>query len=206
MHPLARPHAFRLRGLPAILVLLVASACSGGPQGSDSVIQVSFTDAVSVVAVSGEEPAADPPGAQDEGRAIVALITDWYQKAFVDPAGWRDPAFPDVVGLFTGDARDRVRDEIASVTIGRARTEVRSVIPDAADVKVTLYYDGDGLPAYAIADVSFVATAALKARGNPLTISQKGTYFMRRVDDAWRIFSYQARNDQAQNPPGATTP
>lgn len=200
MLPLVRPHSFRLRGIAALLAVLVLGACSGRPGSPGSVIQVRFADDVRVVDAAGGEPA----GSAQTGREIVDLVTDWYQRAFVDPAGWRDPSFPDVVALFTGDARDRVRDQIESVTIGALRTEVRSVVPDLADVDVTLYYDDGGTPAYAVADVTFQATAALKSKRQPLTISQTGTYFLRRVESDWRVFSFQARNDQAQSPePGA---
>lgn len=194
MLPLVRPHSFRLRGTAACLLAVFAlGACSGVPGPAAGVIQVAFADDVRVVDAAG---GGDPPGSAQAGREIVDLITNWYQGAFVDPAGFGDPSFPDVVRLFTGEAGSRVRGEIESVTIGKIGAEVRSVVPEVADVDVTLYYDDAETPAYAVADVTFQALASLKSTQAPLTISQTGTYFLRRVQSAWRIFSYQARNDQ----------
>lgn len=196
MFPLSQPLSFRAFCACLILAALALVACSGSSPGGDAVVQLSFQESIDVVAASGEAP----PAARDQGAAIVSMITDWYQMAFVDPAGWRDPEFPEVRRLFTGEAADKVVHEIEAVTIGDARDEVRSVRPDEATVKVTLHVDDDGRTDYAVADVSFQGTGRLKEDGVPLTIVQKAVYFLRLQDDGWRIFAYQARNDQAQNP------
>ncbi|HVL89436.1 MAG TPA: hypothetical protein VM841_04285 [Actinomycetota bacterium] len=203
MLPLSRPISSRVLAVCLILAAFGSAACSGSPAGSDEVVQLAFQDSVEVVAAGDAEPPAE---ARDQGGAIVGLITEWYQRAFVDPAGWRDEKFPDVVRLFSGEARTKVKREIESVTIGDARDEVRSVKPEDATVKVTVYVGEDGRTDYAVADVSFHGTGALKKEGVPLTIVQKATYFFRLESDGWRIFAYQARSDHAQNPPpGATS-
>lgn len=195
MLPLVRPHPFRLRGIACLLAVFALAGCSGMPSGSDPVVRLAFAEDIRVVDAAGGEPS----GSAEAGRQIVDLITGWYQRAFVDPAGWQDPSFPDVVGLFTGDARERVRGEIDAVTIGAIGAQVRSVVPEVAEVDVTLYYDDQGVASYAVADVTFRATAALTSGPTPVTISQTGTYFMRPADGAWGIFSYQARNDQIES-------
>lgn len=198
MLPLSRTLSSRALAACLILAAFAGAACSGSPAGSDKVVQLSFQEMVDVVS-SGEDEA--PQEARDQAEAIVSLITDWYQMAFVDPAGWRDPKFPEVERLFTGEARTQVKREIASVTIGDARDEVRSVAPKDASVKVTVYVDEDGRTDYAVADVSFHGVGTLKEEGVPLDIVQKATYFFRLAEGGWRIFAYQARNDHAQNPP-----
>lgn len=200
MLPLSRNLSFRALATCLILAAL-AGACSGSRAGGDAVVQLSFEQTVDVVA----ENEAAQQEARDHARAIVGLITDWYQMAFVDPAGWRDPSFPEVTRLFSGEARTQVKREIESVTIGDARDEVRSVAPKDAAVKVTVYVDEDGRTDYAVADVSFHGIGTLKEEGVPLDIVQKATYFFRLDDGGWRIFAYQARNDHAQNPaPGGS--
>lgn len=206
MLPLLTRSSFRALRAFLILVIAALGACSGSPGGGDEVVQISFDDTIEIVTASGEAPGDAPGDARGQGEAIVSMITDWYQQAFLDPAGWRDPKFPEIAGLFAGDARTKVETEIESVTIGDARDEVRSVKPDEAEVAVTIYVGEDGRTDYAVADVSFHGTGALKKDGVPLTIVQKAVYFLRLEVGGWRIFAYQARNDQAQNPPPGAAP
>ncbi|MGH2830072.1 MAG: hypothetical protein ACRDJM_06270 [Actinomycetota bacterium] len=199
MLPLRIARPARARLLSALMLAALASGCTGnGGAGPGQVAQLQFAEKIRVVPARGQAPAS----AEQEARSIVQTFTAWYQGAFVDPAGWDDPKFPDVVRLFTGDAGERVRTELDSVTIGASRKELRSVTPGPSTIAVTLYVDSDGAPSYAIADVSFQASGTLKQAGPPLRIVQKGVYYLRRGQGgAWKVFSYQARADQAQAPP-----
>lgn len=198
MTPRHNPLSTHVRtGIAAVALAAALAACIGSGRGSDPVAVLAFEPTIEVVAATD---AAIPPKAHDEAQELVRTFTGLYQRAFVDPEGWKDPEFPYVLDLFDSGARGRARAELGSLTIGDARDEVRRVTPAASTIKVTVYVDAAGKPSYAVAAVAFSATGALKEAGPPLSIVQKAVFWLRPADGGWRVFAYQARNDQAQNP------
>lgn len=198
---------------------LALTSCTGSTPAARShpTGQVTFTPTVTVVKAPGATPSAgDTPsdgsggsggsGGSNGSDGVVAMLTDWYQRAFVDPAAWGDGRFSFVADHFTGQAKTKVLSEIESVSIGSARTRVESVRPDPATVALTVYVDATGSPLYAIATVTFAAQATMKDGSPPLSIAQSGVYYLRREGSDWKIFSYQARNDEKQVPPASGSP
>jgi hypothetical protein len=149
---------------------------------------------------------ASSPEAALAASQIVGLVTRWYQSGWVDPDGWSNPAFPQVLADFTGDARVQAANDIGSITIGTVREDVTAVSPNEATLRLTIYSDSSGVASYAIAAVRFDASAT-PARGGPLVhIKQSGTYYLRPDGGAWKVFSYVARAEAAQNPQSSSPP
>lgn len=160
--------------------------------------------ASSLESVAGGTKAASQDKAKDESAVIVKLFTDWYQEAFVDPGKWGDGAFTDLADRFTDDAKASFARDKGALTIAEARTELKRVDSPQGSVKVTIYFQ-DGAPQYAVADVSFKAVGTMKRKGAaPLQITQRGSYFLRKVGGDWKVFSYKAHQDQVQPSPSPT--
>lgn len=193
MLPLSKTFPGYTRLLAVVLSALFSACTGGGGRGPAATLR--FDPEVEIIAASGEAPAS----ARAEADRIVGLLTEWYQQAFLEPKGWEN-ADP-IVKNFVGEAKSRIRKELASVTIGEGRADVVSVTPLDTDLNVTLFVDGAGEPSYAIASVVFDANGTVKRKGGlPLHIVQRGTYYLRREAGDWKIFAYTARADQAQNP------
>lgn len=155
--------------------------------------------------VSGSSKAAPAGPAKTESDAIVAIFNNWYQEAFVDPKKWGEDTFEGFAGTFTDDAKASFRRDLASLTIAEARTELKRVEEPTGTIRVTLYFDAAGKPQYAVAAVTFKAVGTLKRKGAiPLEISQRGSFFLRKVGGDWKVFSFTAHQDQVQPSPSPT--
>jgi hypothetical protein len=176
----------------------------GGIAGKKDLPTPQLVFASSVEPVSGGSKTAPQGKVKDESGAIVTLFTEWYQEAFVDPKKWGDGTFADLAGHFTADAKAAFNRDKAALTIAEARTELKRVDSPLGSVKVTVYFH-DGNPQYAVADVTFKAVGTMKRKGvPPLQISQRGSYFLRKVDGGWKIFSFKAHEEQVQPSPTPT--
>lgn len=133
-----------------------------------------------------------------ESRKIVRLLEGWYQQAFVDPSRFGDGTFPEVRALFEPDAQAKFDGDLDVLTIGEARTQIRRVDPTRAAVDVTIYFDDRARPSFAVADVDFRATVLLtQESASPVSIVQSAVLHLRRQSDgAWRIFAYDATQNQ----------
>lgn len=160
--------------------------------------------AASVEQVAGGAKAAPQDKVKSESDAIVKMFTEWYQEAFVDPKRWGDGTFAGLADHFTAEAKPAFTRDVKSLTIAEARTELRRVERPSGSVKVTVYFH-DGNPQYAVADVTFSAVGTMKRSGAvPLQISQRGSFFLRKVGGDWKIFSFRAHQDQVQPSPTPT--
>jgi ketosteroid isomerase-like protein len=186
----------------AVVVLLTRG---GGGPGEPPIPTLAFQASVTPV-LQGKQP--DQAAATAEGEALTKIFNDFYQTAFVDPRRWGDGTFPDLIALFAEDARPAARKDIASLTIGEARTELRRVEPMASTLGLTIYYDAEARPTFAVALASFSARGTPKRAGPPLAIRQRATFYLQKTGDAWRITAFDAQQEQvsetASPSPGAT--
>lgn len=148
--------------------------------------------------------AAPASAQQAEGDAIVALFNDYYQTAFVDPKKWGDGTFPGIATLFAAEAQASFTRDVASLTIGEARIELKRVDPTTGTLVVTVYYDPKGAPTFAVAVATFRATGTLRRAGPSLIIGQTGTFYLEKAQDAWKIMAYDATQNQEQPTPSPT--
>lgn len=142
-----------------------------------------------------------------ESDALIKLFNGYYQTAFVDPKKWGDGTFPQVKELFAKDAQVSFTRDIASLTIGEARTELKRVDLQPSDLSLTVYFDEKSKPRYAVAATTFRAVGTLKQAGPSLTINQSGTFYLQKVDGDWRIVAYDsAENQETPTPTPTPTP
>jgi hypothetical protein len=189
--------------LVAVVVVLLVLPRGGGtgrPAGQETP-KIVFVRTASVVGLKTPDQAAR----QAEVDAITKMITDFYQEAFVDPEKWGDGTFEDLKKLFTEEAQPAFMKEIAALTIGEGRTQLKFVDPDrTSTLKVSVFFDAKGAPMYATAGVNFSGRGTLKQTGPALLIKQTASFYMQRNGDSWVISSFDA--DQTQETPTSPSP
>jgi hypothetical protein len=194
---------YRRRRTLSVLVLLVAAVVvvallsRGGSDKPGSkenpVPTLAFVSKINSVA-QGKAP--DAATKQTNGDAVVKMVTDYYQAAFVDPRKWGDGTFGDLSALFTKAAQPAFASNITALTIGEARTELKRVDPTVATLTVTVYYDAKSQATLAVAAAAFNARGTLKASGPAVTIVQKATFYMQKQGDSWVITDFDAEQHQ----------
>lgn len=186
-------------GLVVIVVVaaLIANFVGGkkktGPN-APGLAQVAFTTTSAGYTNAAKSP---PQGTVDaQSKQIVTMLNGWYQEAFVDPDKYGDGTFPDIAKHFSADAATAFKKDLGTLTIGDARTEVKSVEPTTQTAKVSVYFT-NGTPEYAVATVHFAARATLKKSGSyPLLIDQTVTYNFQRTSQGWIVSYYTAKQTQ----------
>jgi hypothetical protein len=184
-----------------ILLVLPRGDGTGRPPGEETPV-VAFTRSVSVVALKQPEAAAR----QANVEAVATMVRDFYQSAFVDPKKWGDGTFPDLKALFSDEAQAAFTKDVASLTIGQARTQLKFVDPRASTLGVTVFFDTKAAPTFAVAAVSFNARGTLKQSGPPLLIKQKASFYMERSGDKWLITAFDAEQTQETPPSPSPSP
>lgn len=187
--------------IAAALVYVGSRKTTTSKKAEEKTPQVAFT--VAGFQVLSEGKAVAPATAEPERAAVVQLLTEYYQAAFVDPKEWVDPNFTALQANFSTEARATFAQNIASLTIGPGRTEFKRVEPAIAQVKLSLYYDTAGRPQLAVATVHFAARATTDAK-RPVDVVQDATYRLQRQRSGWQIFSYQAKATQDTPSPSPT--
>ena len=180
-----------------VLAALIANLVGGGKKGlsGPGVPQVKF-----VAAIDGQTDATSKPSksaVKSQADKIVKLLDEWYQRAFVDPKLYGDGTFPEITKSFDAAAKAAFARDKATMTIGDAREEVKSVEPGDQIAKVTVFFDKNA-PKFAIAKVHFTATATMKQSGAyPLKIDQTVTYnFQINKEGLWVVTYYTANQKQ----------
>jgi hypothetical protein len=182
-------------GLVVLIALaaLAVGKCTGGDQAETP--QVSFT---ATVRAETDGKAVAPEAIEAESDAIVGLLNDWYQRAFMDPRLFGDGDFRAVSARFTEEARAQFARDIDSLTIGEARTEVASVVPGRMTVGITVFFENGAAPRFATASVRFSALATLKDReALPLQIVQNAKLHFEKSDSDWLVAYYEADETQS---------
>ena len=199
-----RPN-YRRRRTVAVLVLLgiavivVALLSRSGGEKEPPIANLTFATTAAHVN-QGKAPDA---GVQDaEKTAIETMFNDYYQEAFVDPDKWGDGTFENLKGLFVEEAQASFTKDLASLTIGQGRVDFKRVDPSASQLVITIYYDAQQKPTFAVAAATFNAKATLKKTGPQVTIRQKASYYLQKVGDDWKITAYDA--EESQNTPTPT--
>jgi hypothetical protein len=181
-----------------VLAALIANLAGGGKKKTNApppgVAQVKF---VATLKGAGDANSLPPKSAVNaEGGKIVSMLNDWYEQAFVDTSRFGDGTFGDIAKNFTDAAKIQFTKDLATLTIGDARTEVKRVDPSTQIATVTVYFS-NGKPTYAIAAVRFIASATMKKSGAyPLKIDQAVTYDFQKTGQGWVVSYYSAKQSQ----------
>ncbi|HLW16681.1 MAG TPA: hypothetical protein VKV69_04915 [Actinomycetota bacterium] len=180
-----------------MLAALIANLAGGGKKKTNTpppgIAVVKF-----VASVKGDSDAKAPSrsAVNAEAGKIVSMLNDWYEQAFVDTSRFGDGTFPDIAKNFTDAAKAQFKNDVATLTIGDARTEVKRVDPSTQTATVTVYFS-NGKPTYAIAAVHFIASATMKKSGAyPLKIDQSVTYDFQMTGQGWVVSYYSAKQSQ----------
>jgi hypothetical protein len=185
-----------------VVVKLTSGEAAGraGPK-EQPLPTVAFQGKLDVVS-PGRKPASAV--AQIEQQQILAVLNEWYQRGFVDPRSWELGTFPEVAALLdAAGAHAAFARDVQALTLGSARRELKRLEPRASIANVTLYFDPGAKPRFAVASVSFSAEGFFKVtRPGSLGIHQKGTFYLRKLPRGWRVFAYDA--DQQQSAPAPT--
>ena len=180
-----------------VAAALIANLAGGKKKAGTpepGVAQVAFT--ASFVGATNTKARPSASTIQAQGSKIVSMLNTWYQQAFVNTKDFGDGTFPDIAKSFAPSARAQFTRDLATLTIGQARTEVKRVDPTTQTAKVTVYFN-KGRATYAIAAVHFVANATMKESGAyPLTIDQSVTYSFTNTGQGWVVSYYSAKQTQ----------
>jgi LCP family protein required for cell wall assembly len=120
-------------------------------------------------------------------EAVRRTIEDLYETAFLAPALDR----ASLLHLFSGEARREASGDLGHLTIGPARSQIDEVVPDRAKLRLEFVADANAHPLAAFAQTEFEATAVSDDARAP--VRQNGEYVLRKLNDAWRIVSYDVR-------------
>jgi hypothetical protein len=142
--------------------------------------------------------------AREAGEGVKATMDELYFLAFLDTGSWGDYAA--AFELFEGAAARRAEADAAVLTLGpTARDEFESMGAASGTLLVSVLTDADDEPVTAVAEVQFQADAEGKD-GSTTEVVSVGSFFLREVDGAWRIFAYRVdRADEtvAASPSGS---
>jgi polyisoprenyl-teichoic acid--peptidoglycan teichoic acid transferase len=162
---------------------------SPGPSTSGSQTPVTPDLTMRLARVTGESAgqAVHPADLAEPAQAVRRTIEDLYETAFLAPTFDRAA----LLGLFSGQARRQASGDLGHLTIGPARSRIDEVVPDRAKLKLEFVADANAHPLAAFAQTEFEATAVSEDAHAPVV--QHGEYVLRKLNDAWRIVSYDVR-------------
>jgi hypothetical protein len=141
--------------------------------------------------------------AREAGASIKETMDELYFRAFLDSSSWGDYAA--AFELFEGEAAASAEVDTEVLTLGpTANDDFEAMASPSGTLTIAVLTDKKDVPVTAVADVQFLADAQRKD-GTSTEISSSGSFFLRQVDGAWRIFAYRVdRDDQAAGEPSPT--
>jgi hypothetical protein len=141
--------------------------------------------------------------AREAGVGIKDTMDELYFRAFVDTGSWGD--YGAAFELFDGEAQTRAEADEEILTLGAtAKDDFDALDAPSGILTIVVLTDKKDAPATAIAEVQFQADAQGKD-DTTTQISSIGSFFLRQVDGAWKIFAYRVdRDDQAAAAPSPT--
>jgi hypothetical protein len=166
----------------------------GGPNGPG---EFGFDlKGVTASAVSRTPPSELRDDVREAGTAVKATMDELYFRAFVDTESWGD--YESAYELFDGPAAARAERDAEVLTLGPDASDVYEVLdPTTGTLSVAVLTDDEDAPTTAIAEVTFLADVR-KKDGTSAQISSTGSFFLRQVDGAWKIFAFRVdREDEA---------
>lgn len=177
------------------MLAVVGKLARGGKKKETPIEKVAFVSTTTAESDAGQPDAGK---VKDESGDIVKMLNEWYDRAFVDPKLYGDGAFKDVRAHFSSETHARFARDLNALTIGEAREDVSRVHIDSQQVDVTVFFQNGKTPRFAVAAVTFAATATLKEKKSlPLQINQKATYHLtKRSNGDWIVTYYTVHESQ----------
>lgn len=133
--------------------------------------------------------------AREAGTGVKETMDELYFRAFVDQGSWGD--YGAAFELFEGGAAEQAGSDADVLTLGTTANDDFEALDEASGtLTVSVLTDAKDAPVSAIAQVEFEATVEARGGGSATQVVSVGSFFLREVDGAWRIFAYQVdRND-----------
>jgi hypothetical protein len=140
---------------------------------------------------------------QEASTGVKATMDELYFRAFVDTDSWGD--YTSAYELFEGEAAASAEADTEVLTLGpTANDDFEALASPSGTLTIAVLTGKKDMPETAVAEVQFLANAQRKD-GTSTEISSSGSFFLRQVDGAWRIFAYRVdRDDQAAGDPSPT--
>jgi hypothetical protein len=141
--------------------------------------------------------------AEKAAKQVKATLDGLYVAGFVEPDSWGD--FGSIRDAFDAEARDRAEADLDTLTLGSdGAARYDYVEPERGTLVVYVLTDRRDSPVQALAVVTFIG-AAEGPDGTYARVRSKGSYFLRKTDGVWAIYSYRVqRTDRPTEAPEAS--
>jgi hypothetical protein len=161
---------------------------------------------VQATPVTRTPPSELHDAAREAGAGVKETMDELYFRAFVDEGSWGD--YEAAFELFEDRAATRAGSDAEVLTLGSAASDDFEGIDQASGTLiVSVLTDTKDTPIGAVAQVEFQAIVQAKGGGTSTEVVSVGSFFLRQVDGAWRIFAYRVDRDDvaaaSQSPSGS---
>ena len=185
------------------MVAVAAILLSGGkvpliPDGSNGPGEFSFRlGRVQATPITRTPPSELHDAAREAGAGVKETMDELYFRAFVDEGSWGD--YEAAFELFEGRAAASAGSDTEVLTLGSTANEDFEALGEASGtLTISVLTDADDAPVSAVAQVEFEATVEAQGGGSSTQVVSVGSFFLRQVDGAWRIFAYQVDRDDVE--------
>jgi hypothetical protein len=205
---IARRRAAVAIGVIALLVIggfLFLGGDGPGPIDDGPTSPFSFAlGNVKAIPTTRTPPADLRDTAREAGAGIKRTMDALYFRAFVDETSWGD--YGDAFELFDGRAATRAEADAEILTLGpTANEDFDALSAPSGSLRIVVLTNKQDAPVTAIASVEFEATAQGQGGRASTGIVSVGSFFLRQVGGAWRIFAYRVdRSDETTGGPSPT--
>ncbi len=135
--------------------------------------------------------------AREAGAGVKETMDELYFRAFVDQGSWGD--YEAAFELFEGRAATRAGSDAEVLTLGSTANDDFEALDEASGtLTVSVLTDAKDAPVSAVAQVEFEATAEAQGGGPSMQVVSVGSFFLREVNGAWRIFAYEVDREDVE--------
>jgi hypothetical protein len=197
--------------LAAIVVPLVlaspSSESAAGPSQPPPPINPRpvFQFASPTMSIAALGPTRGVAAAQAAAPRIQAVLSTFYDQAFVDPSTWTKGVPTAAWSIFDAPLRSQAQQDATSLALGaQAPTLTRLDVTDTS-LSIRFLVDPGGGLAVAAADIRFTATGELKD-GQALQVTNRASFLLRQVSGQWLIVGYPVASTRLDSSAPAPTP
>jgi hypothetical protein len=135
--------------------------------------------------------------AREAGAGVKVTMDELFFRAFVDESSWGD--YEAAFELFDGRAAARAGSDTEVLTLGStANDDFEALDVASGTLMVSVLTDAKDAPVSAVARVEFEATVEARGGGTSTQVVSVGSFFLREVEGAWRIFAYEVDRDDVE--------
>ncbi|MFN2589357.1 MAG: hypothetical protein ABR518_01115, partial [Actinomycetota bacterium] len=169
------------------------TGAAGPPRNTGFVFEAPRVD---VTALAGRPSAAS---FEDDVERIRAMLSQFYDLAFLDPDSWPEGPPADVWDAFTPEAARRAKADPLALTLG-PQPRLESLKSDDAALSLDILFDTRKRPYAVIAGVTFDAAGFL-GDGSPVTVRSEAEFLLRLVDGRWLVAGFPSAKVKVDSEP-----